>query len=106
RLEVAAVGNQRVVGRQLLLDRLGLEDALDAQHLLNLILHRESILERQRRIRSHGNLPLLLVLEHFAAEGGALAVVLLEAEQIRRPQFLHRPILLPLPTPWVEAATS
>ena len=38
-LPVAAVGDQRVVGRELLGDAFGFEDALGAQHLLHLVLH-------------------------------------------------------------------
>ena len=47
RLPVAAVGNQRVVRLQFLADARRLEDALHAQHLLDLVLHRQPVLEAQ-----------------------------------------------------------
>jgi len=45
RLPIAAVGNQRIVGGELVADALFLEYTLDAQHLLNLITDRELVLE-------------------------------------------------------------
>ena len=50
RFPVRAVGYQRVIGVEFVVDSGRLEDALDAQHLLHLVLHRHPVLEVQRRI--------------------------------------------------------
>ncbi len=93
RLPVAAVRDQRVVGGQFVRDALGLEDALDAQHLLDLVLHGEAVLEAPGGIRSHRELPRALVREDAGAERRALARVLLEAHQIAGAarRRVHRP---------------
>src|SRR5690606_13969820 len=82
RFEVAAVRDQRIVRGELLFDRLGLEDSLDTQHLLNLILYRQPILEVERRVRSERDLTVLLVLEDLRAKLIPQLVVLLEAVEI------------------------
>src|SRR5690606_36161556 len=89
RLEVAAVRDERVVRRELLLDGLGLEDPLDAQHLLDLVLHREAVLEIERRVRAERHLTVLLVREHPLADLVANLVVLLEAVEIADLQSFH-----------------
>jgi hypothetical protein len=82
RLPVVPVRNQRVVGIQLLLDRVGFEDALDAQHLLHLVLHRQPVFERPGRVRADGDAAVALVLDHPGAEILARRRVLLEAHQV------------------------
>src|SRR5690606_3387456 len=89
RLEVASVRNERVVCRELLLDRLGLENSLDAQHLLYLILDRQPILEVQRCIGAELDLPVLLVLERLRANLAPHLVILLEAVEIADFQRFH-----------------
>ena len=89
RLEVGAAGNERVVGGQLFLDRVGFEDPLHAQHLLDLILDGQPILEVQRGIRPDGHLPQPLVGEHAGAEFRANLVIPLETEQIGTVELVH-----------------
>ena len=49
-LKLRAVGDQRVVGVELVLDARLLEGLLDPQHLLDLVAHRELVLEEQRHV--------------------------------------------------------
>jgi hypothetical protein len=53
-LPVAAVGDQRVVDVQFVLDARRLEDALDAQHFLDLVLHGQGVLEIQGGVVAQG----------------------------------------------------
>ena len=89
RLEIGAVGNQRVVGLEFLGDAGRLEDALDAQHLLNLILHGQAILEDQSHVVADVDDARLLVVEHARAERRAFARVGFEAIEIGVGEFLH-----------------
>ena len=66
RLEVAAVGDERVVGVELVLDAGFLEDLLDAQHLLDLVAHRELVLEDERHVLAQVHGARLLVRDHLA----------------------------------------
>ena len=68
RLPVAAVRDQGIVGGHLLFDGVGLENALDPQHFLDLVLHRQEILEQQRGMRSQGHASRLLVFDDGAPE--------------------------------------
>ncbi len=69
-LPVAAVGDQGVVGVELFLDALGLEDALGAQHFLDLILHGQPVLEGPGDVGSDSELAIALVLEQAARKAG------------------------------------
>src|SRR2546429_57968 len=81
-LPVVAVGNERVVGAQLLLNALRLEDALATQHLLDLILHGETVLEGPGGMRADRKLPRAFVLEHLRPKCRALARVALQRQQL------------------------
>ena len=81
RLQVAAVGHQRVVRVDLALDALLLEDLLDAQHLLDLVAHRELVLEDQRDVLAEVHGARLLVRDHLRAEVLARLGVRLEGHQ-------------------------
>src|SRR5262245_591625 len=83
RLPVAAVRYQRIVGGELVDDRLGLEDALDAQHLLHLVLHRQAVLETERHVGPAAHGAALLVRDDLRTQRRALARVALEAEEVR-----------------------
>src|SRR4030095_8935796 len=74
--------DEAMVGIELLLDRVRLEDALDAQHLLHLVLHRQLVLERPGGVRPEREVAVALVLEHLDAEFLARRRVLLEAHEI------------------------
>jgi len=71
-----------VVGLDLGLDRLSLKDPLDAQHLLDLILDGEPVLEMEAHVRPDTQNALALVRHHIGAEARALDGVLLEAQEI------------------------
>ena len=88
-LPVASVGDQRVVGGQLLGDSLGFEDALGAQHLLDLVLHREPVLEQPHGVGTHRDLAVLLVRHDARAKLVALARVAFQGQQIRLVQLPH-----------------
>ena len=88
--QLRAVGDQRVVGRQLFGDAFGFEDALGAQHLLDLVLHRESVLEQPHGIRTDVHLSIALVRDDARAKVGPFSRIALERQQIRFDQFLHR----------------
>src|SRR5579864_1481432 len=90
-LPVAAIGDQRVVGGELIGDPLRLEDALDAQHLLDLILNGETILEGPGHVGTDLELARSLVREKALAECRPLARVLLEGHEIACGERLHRP---------------
>jgi hypothetical protein len=81
RLEVAAVGHERVVRVELVLDARFLERLLDAQHLLDLVADGELVLEDQRHVIAEMDRARLLVREHARAERGALARIGFEGEQ-------------------------
>ena len=68
RLEVAPVGDERVVGVELVLDALLLEDLLDAQHLLHLVADGELVLEEERHVLAQVDGAVLLVRDHLGAE--------------------------------------
>src|SRR5882762_603699 len=80
-LPVAAVGDQRVVGIELVANTLLLEYALDPQHLLDLVAHGEFVLEHQRDVLARSNRPVLLVGQYFGAEFLARLRVLFERHQ-------------------------
>ena len=50
-LSSSAVRDQRVIRAKFVRNAFGLEDALDAQHLLHLVLHGQAIFEQEGRIR-------------------------------------------------------
>ena len=80
RLPVGAIGNQRIVGLEFLVDAIRLEDLFDAQHLLDLVLHGQAILEVQRCVCAEIEPAIFLVLEHFPAKLWTGLGILLEAE--------------------------
>jgi hypothetical protein len=81
RLEVGAVGDERVVRVELLLDAVLLERLLDPQHLLDLVANRELILEDERHVVPEMHRAGLLVGEDAGAELGACLRVGLERKQ-------------------------
>src|SRR5437868_11289605 len=78
-----------VVGLELVLYALRLEDALRAQHLLHLVLHREPVLEAPGGIGADGELTLGLVAPNLRAKRRPLARVLLERHEIARRELAH-----------------
>ena len=68
-LEVAAIGDKRVVGIELVMDTGFFEDALDPQHLLHLVAHGEFIFKTQRQMRTECNLAMLFMRHHLGAKG-------------------------------------
>ena len=67
----------------------GLENTLDAQHLLHLVLHGHPVLEIERGIRADGDLAVLLVRHDFGAEPGPKLGVFLERIEIVARQLFH-----------------
>ena len=63
-LEVSAVRNERIVGVQFFLNLIGFKDAFDAEHFLHLVLHGQSILKVERRVRSDLNPPVGFVRQN------------------------------------------
>ncbi len=61
---------------------LGLEDPLDAQHLLHLVLHRQAVLEQPCCVGTDRELPRALVLQHPRTECRTLTRVTLETQQV------------------------
>ena len=88
-LPVAAIGNERIVGFDFLVDGGGLEDALHAQHFLHLILHGEEVLEQQRRVGAQGDAARFLVGDHLVSKRLSFHGVLLQAPQTGAAE-LHR----------------
>jgi hypothetical protein len=66
-----------------------LENPLDAQHLLNLVLHRHAVFEVQRCVGAQCETPVAFVFENPTAKFVANTCVLLEAVKIVPRQFLH-----------------
>ena len=83
RLPVAAVGNQRIVGIELLADSAWLEYALDAQHFLHLVLDRQAVLEGPRHVGADRHGARALVRDHARTKSLAALRVLLETHQVR-----------------------
>ena len=81
RLPVAAVGDQRVIGVELVLDAGFLEDFFDAQHFLGLMADRQLVLEQQGEMLSQVNRTRLLVLEHASTECLAIPRVGFQRQQ-------------------------
>ena len=92
-LKFDAVGHERVVGVELVLDACLLEGLLDAQHLLDLVADRELVLEQQRHVVAEVHGALLLVREHPGAEVLALARIGLERQQAVAGDAGHRRLL-------------
>ena len=91
RLEVRAVGHERVVGVELVLDARLLEDLLDPQHFLDLVAHRELVLEQQGHVLAEMHGARLLVREHARAELAARLGVRLERQQALAGDRGHAP---------------
>ena len=81
-LPVAAVGNQRVVGIELVLDPVALEDPLGAQHLEDLIADGGAVLETPGHVGADLDVAQLFVRDDLIAQPRPLERVLLEAHQI------------------------
>ena len=95
-LPVASVGDQRVIGVQLVLYAGFLEDLFDAQHFLDLIADRQLVLEQQREMLSQVNRARLLVLEYAGAKILAVPRVGFQRQQRlagdgRHALFLYNP---------------
>ena len=88
-LEVAAVRYQRVVGVQFVLDAVGFEDFLDAQHLLDLVLDRKAVLEVEMEVRSDRYAPVLFVFDHVRAKTSALYGIGFERHQVASGEWVH-----------------
>ena len=95
RLQIAAVRDQRVVGVEFILDAGFLKGLLDAQHLLDLVAHRQLVLEDQRDVRAEVQRAVLLVRDHARAELLALARIGLEREQRVAGNLGHGHLLVP-----------
>ena len=65
RLPVMAVGNEWVVGAELLFDTLCLKDSLNAQHFLNLVANSGGIFEVESGVFAQRQLPVFLVSHHL-----------------------------------------
>ena len=87
---VQTVRNQGVVGLKFLINAIRFENSLDAQHFLNLILHRHAVFEIQGRIATKRKAPIAFVFENLTAKFIAQPRVLLEAVEVVTGQFLHR----------------
>src|SRR4249920_1984843 len=81
RLEIAPVGNERIIGLELAADAVLLEDPFDSQHLLNLIADGQLVLECEGDVTAELDLAVLLVRDHARAEIVALPRVRLERQQ-------------------------
>ena len=88
-LEVAAIGNQRVVGVQLFLDTVGFKNPLHAQHLLYLIVHGQTIFEIQRCHRAQRNAAVFLVRDDLGAELRPHLGILFQRVQVAAGKFFH-----------------
>ena len=88
-LPIGAIGNQWVVGVELVLNPFVLENTLGAQHLLDLIMHRKTVLEVQGSVRADLYLALFLVRNDLGAEVVAYLRILLQRHQLVAGQFLH-----------------
>ena len=69
--------------------RVGFEDAFDSKHFLDLVVHRQPVLEVERGMRSDGKLSRALVREHPCPEGGSLRGIGLEGEQVGTRETVH-----------------
>ena len=67
---VVAVGDQRVVGFQFLVDTGGLEDLFDTQHFLDLVFDGQLVLEIEPGVLAQWQLPGFLVGHDLGAEVG------------------------------------
>jgi len=61
-----------------IISSIGFEDALDAQHLLDLVLHGQLVLEIEGRMGADGQLPVFLVRHHGCTHLHALLCILLQ----------------------------
>ncbi len=89
RLEIAAIGDERVVGCELLLDAGLLEDLLDAQHLLHLVADGELVFEEKRRVLAEMDGAVLLVGDDLRAEILPRLGVGLEGHERVAREFFH-----------------
>ena len=89
RLPVVAIGNQGIVGTELLFNSLCFKDALDSQHLLNLIANRRGVLKIESRVLSQSKLTILFVSHYLGTEVGASGRILLKAPQVITCQVCH-----------------
>ncbi len=89
-LPVGAVGDQRVINIQLLLDAFRLEDALQTQHFLNLVLHGEAVLEIQRGMRAQGLPAICFMIHDPGTEPGSDCRIVFQGVKIAACQLAHR----------------
>jgi hypothetical protein len=79
--QLAAVGNQRTVGGDLRANAVFFEDALGAQHFLDLVAHRHLIFELQGEMLAQADGTRFLVCHDIGAKFLAHLGVLLQAHQ-------------------------
>ena len=87
--QLAGPGEQRVVRVDLVLDLLGLDDPLYAEHLLDLEPHGVAVLEHQRHQRPQRDPAPLLGFDDAAAKLGPRELVLVEVLKVGGGQGLH-----------------
>ena len=90
RLQVAPVGNQRVVRVELLLDVRRLEHLLDPQHFLDLVADRQLVLEQQRDMLAQVNGAVALVRDHARAKRGAFLRIRFERQEAGAGEGRHQ----------------
>ncbi len=89
RRQLRGPGQERVVHRELLTDRIQVGDVLDPDHLLRLVPHRGPIFEEQRDVIPDRDATAALVLDDPAADGLAHHSVALTTQYLLEADGFH-----------------
>src|ERR1019366_6585918 len=87
--DFAARRNQFIVGIDLMLDGGGVAKLLGANHLLDLVPDRRSVLEQERQMRSDREAPALLLMNKDRPQNRPRPFPLLESQEVVFADFFH-----------------
>jgi hypothetical protein len=89
--ELIGLGNQVAVGVDLVLDLLGIADALHSRHLLDLVTHRLAVLEEHGDLLTHGHPPVAFVCQDSRAVLGTNQLIAVELQDVVEDDARHAP---------------